>query len=98
MDKFIFLEHTADVKFKAFGKSLEEVFENSALAMINSQYKGKVKSVKSKKVNAKGKDVESLMYNFLEEILILLEEGFIVSKIKVKIKKKPKEMQKTKRR
>ena len=31
MKRFKFLEHTADVKFQAFGNNLEEVFENSAL-------------------------------------------------------------------
>ena len=88
--KFKFLEHTADVKFQAFGKNLEEVFENSGLALISSQYKGKVKAIKKKKIKVKGKDNESLLYNFLEEILILLEKGFLTSKIKVKIKEKNK--------
>ena len=85
--KFKFLEHTADVKFQAFGKNLEEVFENSGLALISSQYKGKIKALKKKKIKVKGKDNESLLYNFLEEILILLEGGFLTSKIKVKIKR-----------
>jgi len=31
--KFKFLEHTADIKFKASGKDIEEVFDNSALAL-----------------------------------------------------------------
>jgi len=83
---FEFLEHTADVKFRAFGKNLEEVFENSGLALISSQYKGKVKAIKKKKIKVKGKDNEALLYNFLEEVLILLEKGFLTSKIKVKIK------------
>jgi SHS2 domain-containing protein len=86
--KFKFLEHTADVKFQAFGKTIEEVFENSGLALINSQYKGKIKAVKKKKIKVKGKDNEALLYNFLEDILILLEKGFLTSKIKVKIKDK----------
>ena len=88
--KFKFLEHTADVKFQAFGKNLEEVFENSGLALINSQYRGKIKAIKKKKIKVQGKDYESLLYNFLEEILILLEKGFLTSKIKVKIKEKNK--------
>ncbi len=33
MEKFKFLEHTADIKFQVFGKTLEEVFENTALAI-----------------------------------------------------------------
>jgi SHS2 domain-containing protein len=30
-----YLEHTADVRFRAYGKSLEQAFENAALAMLN---------------------------------------------------------------
>jgi len=87
--KFKFLEHTADIKFQAFGKSVEDVFKNSALAMFNSMYDGKVKEIKSFKINVKGKDFESLLYNFLEELLFLFDsENFFVSKIKnIKITK-----------
>ena len=31
--KHKFLPHTADVKFRAYGKSLEEAFSNAALAL-----------------------------------------------------------------
>ena len=80
--KYKFLAHTADIKFQAFGKSIEEVFENSALAMFNAMYDGKVKEKKSFKINVKGKDFESLLYNFLEEVLFLFDsEGFFLSKV-----------------
>jgi len=87
--KFKFLEHTADVKFQAFGKNAEEVFENSALAFKETICgKKKIKGVEEIKVTAKGKDYEKLLYNFLEEILYLLDaENFLISKIKkIKIK------------
>ncbi len=84
--KFKFLEHTADIKFQAFGKSLNEVFENSSLAMFNAMYEGKIKSKKKLKISVKGKDSESLLYNFLEEFLILFDtKGFFLAKAKVKI-------------
>jgi SHS2 domain-containing protein len=88
--KFEFLEHTADIKFKAFGKTLEEVFENSALAMLNIIYKGKVKEEKKLKIKANGKDIESLLYNFLEEFLFLFDsENFLLSDVKnIKINEK----------
>lgn len=90
MKKYKFLEHTADVKFQAFGKSLEEVFKNSALAMCNVMYEGKVKSKKNFKITVKGDDFESLLYNFLEEFLLLFDsKNFFLSKIdKIKIDKK----------
>ena len=81
--KFKFLEHTADIKFQAFGDTIEEVFENSALAMFNTMHDGKIKSKKSFKIKVKGKDFESLLYNFLEELLFLFDvEGFFLSNIK----------------
>ncbi len=88
--KFEFLEHTADIKFRAFGKTLEEVFENSALAMLNIIYKGKVKEEKKLKIKANGKDIESLLYNFLEEFLFLFDsENFLLSDVKnIKIDEK----------
>ena len=87
--KFKFLEHTADIKFQAFGKDIEEVFENSVLAVSEILSKNKrIKSVKIKKINIKGKDNENLLYNLLEEIIYLFDaENFIVSKAKIKFDK-----------
>jgi len=89
MLNFKFLEHTADVKFQAFGKNIEELFENSALALKETICrKVKVKEKEKMKIVAKGKDYEALLYRFLEEILYLLDaEGFVMAKIKeIKIK------------
>ena len=87
-NQFIFLEHTADIKFKSFGLSIEEVFENSALAF--SSYvasDSKIKSKKSKKFSIESDNLESLLYNFLDELIFLLDaQDFIVSSAKVKIK------------
>jgi SHS2 domain-containing protein len=90
MEKFKFLEHTADIKFQAFGKNIEEAFENSALAMFNSMFEGKVNKKKNFKINIKGKDFENLLYNFLEELLFLFDsERFFLASIKnIKIDKK----------
>ena len=81
--KFKFLQHTADVKFLAYGKTLEEVFENSALAMIKYLTEKKVRERKRIKIHVHGNDIESLMYNFLEEFLFLLDsENFLICSIK----------------
>jgi SHS2 domain-containing protein len=88
--KYKFLEHTADVKFQAFGKNLNELFENSALALKETICgKIKVKEKISKKIKVKGRDIESLLYKFLEEILYMLEaDNFILGEIKnINIKK-----------
>lgn len=90
MEKFKFLEHTADVKFRAFGKTIEQLFRNSALAMFRAMYHGKVKTKKRFKIKAKGKDFENLLYNFLEEFLYLLDtKNFFLAKLSnVKVDKK----------
>ena len=86
--KYKFLKHTADIKFRAFGKTLNEAFENSAIAMFQVMYSGKIKSKIKKKLEIKGKDLESLLYNFLEELLVYLDsEDFFLSKVKVKMNK-----------
>lgn len=88
--KYKYLEHTADIKFQAFGKTLEEAFSNSTYAMINIISEDKVKEKIIKKIKIKGIDKKSLLYNFLEEILFLLNtKNFLLSKVKdIKIKNK----------
>ncbi len=85
--KYEFIEHTADIKFRAYGDNVENVFENSLLAFSEILSRGKkVKSLKKKSFEVKGKDYEELMYNFLEEMLYFLDaEDFIPSMAKVRI-------------
>jgi SHS2 domain-containing protein len=89
MKKFEFLEHTADLKFRAFGKNKEKVFENCAVAYSSVISRGKkIEEKVMKKIIVKGKDIESLLYNFLEELIFLLDsKSFVVSMTKVKIGK-----------
>ena len=89
MDKYRFLEHTADAKFQAFGKTMEEAFGNAALAMFKVMIDPKdVKPKIEKTIKAEGQDEKSLLYNWLEELLFLLDsEGFLLNKVKeMKIK------------
>ncbi|MEK6817541.1 MAG: archease [Nanoarchaeota archaeon] len=82
--KFKFLTHTADIKFQASGKTLKEVYENSALALFNTIYDKKIKNKKKFKISVKGHDLESLLYNFLEEMLVLIDsKNFLPAKIKI---------------
>ena len=79
---FKFLPHTADIKFQAFGKSLEECFKSASYALKQIISGGKVKNKISKKFSVKGKDKEALLYNFLEEFLFLFEtKGFLLGKV-----------------
>ena len=83
MVKFKFLEHTADAKFQAYGKNMEEAFSNAALAMFSiiTDTKKIKKNIK-KGIEAKGHDLKSLLYNFLEELLFLIDtENFLLNHV-----------------
>jgi len=83
MKKYEYFEHTADVKFKAFGKNLEEAFANASFAMFNVLIENnKVKPKIKKSLSVRGKDLKALLYNFLEELLFLLDsEHFLLGDI-----------------
>ncbi|MEK6843858.1 MAG: archease [Nanoarchaeota archaeon] len=86
--KYKFLEHTGDIKFQAYGKTLNEVFENSVIAVSTYISRGKkIKSSKGKVIDVSGTDIESLFYNFLDEIIYLFDaENFIAAKAKITIR------------
>ena len=75
MKKFQILEHTTDLKIKAQGKDLIELFKNTALGMFSAACGGEVKSQKSKvkkrKIEISAKDSEELLINFLNELIFL---------------------------
>jgi SHS2 domain-containing protein len=93
MKPYIYLAHTADAKFQAFGKSLEEAFANAAYAMTDviTDHK-KVSNTIKKKIHVTSEDEKALLYDFLEQFLILLDtEKFILGKIiKITIRQKKK--------
>jgi len=89
MKKYIYLEHTADACFKAYGKTLEEAFSNSAIATFNIIVNTKkVKSKQKIEIKVKSKRLISLLYDFLDELLFRMDKDrFVLSKIEnIKIK------------
>ncbi|MBS3051053.1 MAG: archease [Candidatus Aenigmarchaeota archaeon] len=79
----------ADVAFEATGRTLEEMFESAGLAVTNTMVKN-LKSVKPKirkTIKAKGKDVEKLLFNFLQEFVYWKDKDLLLfSKIKVTVR------------
>lgn len=72
--RYRFLQHTADAKFQAFGKTLEEAFQNAALATASLIYDWKTVEGKLRHhIEIKGKDLKQLLVSFLEELLYLLD-------------------------
>ncbi|MCK5023183.1 MAG: archease [Candidatus Aenigmarchaeota archaeon] len=84
--RFRFVEDlTSDVVFEAFGKNTNELFENAAFALFNviSQPE-KVSSDIEKKVSVEGSDLKDLMFNWLQELIGLVDlENMFFSKFVV---------------
>src|SRR3989344_2809229 len=88
--KFKYLENVAiaDIAFEAYGKTLNEVFENSAYAFFDMTCNPKtVKQKIIKIIKVKAENEKDLLYNFLSELIFLKDsKQLIFSKVKVIIK------------
>lgn len=72
--RFEFLEHTGDVYIAAYGSSLEEAFENAAIATFEVMTDvDKVEAKVEDEVKVEGFDEHSLLYNWLEALLVKFE-------------------------
>ncbi|WP_292387991.1 archease [Methanosarcina sp. UBA5] len=77
--QYEYLDHTADIKFQAYGKTQEEVFENAALAMFNVIIDTKkVSGETAREICLKSPDLESLLVDWLSELLYIFEVDEIV--------------------
>jgi SHS2 domain-containing protein len=87
MKKYKFLEHMADVLFRAYGNDLSELFENSAEALESVMIDLKSIDVKDvKRVNLSSDTYENLLFDWLSEIIVLFEvDSFAIRKFNVKI-------------
>ncbi|NOQ56152.1 MAG: protein archease [Nanohaloarchaea archaeon] len=83
MKKYDFLPHTADAKFVAYGKTCDEAFANCAVAMFSVMVVPETVKPKIKKLlKIEAEDLESLVYDWLEHLLVLLDsENFILSSV-----------------
>ena len=72
--RFEFLEHTADVYVVAYGKTLEEAFENAASATFETMTDTKkVEPRVEDEIEVEGHDEKALLYNWLEELIVKFE-------------------------
>ncbi len=73
MKQFEEIEHTADWAFRAYGRDLKELFENAAHAVfaLEGVEPGELKL--TREVEVTGIDYESLLVNWLSELLYLQE-------------------------
>ncbi|MCJ7786859.1 archease [Patescibacteria group bacterium] len=74
-EKFEILEHKADLKLRAFGKTKEELFLNMLIGMSESM-KSEVRRPEEKirrEVKIKSLDLPALLVDFLSEVLYLTQ-------------------------
>ena len=90
--KFRFLEKavTADVAFEAFGKSLKDVFENAALATVETMVDTDTVSPRMQKmIKLQNKEIGALLIDFLNELIYYKDaEQMFISKFDVDVKQK----------
>ena len=79
MKKFEYFDVTADIGFYAFGKNLNEAFENAGLAIFNIiSNTDNIDPQKSIEFEITSEDEVSLLYDYLEELLFYHEVEFML--------------------
>ncbi len=88
--RYDYPEHTSDIYVQAYGKNLEEAFENAALGLMEIiTDTSKIRPEKSLRETVEAEDAQMLLYKWLEAVLIRLDaEQMVFSSFKVKIKRK----------
>ncbi|MBU3905075.1 MAG: archease [Nanoarchaeota archaeon] len=77
--KFKFVEHTADIGIEAYGENMKETFANAALGLFEIMIDTtKVEEKETIEITAKGEDIQSLLYDFLEQFLIIHDTDNLV--------------------
>lgn len=94
MQKYRFLEDVAiaDIAYEAYGKDLNELFENAAFAVFELSANLDTVDAKQKvEFELENQTIENLLYDFLSEILFLKDSKYMVfKKVKVLIKENKK--------
>ena len=83
------LEHATDAIIEVTANNLKEAFEIAGISVIDIILdNSKVEENSSKNLVVKGKDLKYLLYNWLEEMIILtITEGFAGKRIILEITK-----------
>lgn len=83
--KYEYLYHIADAKFKAYGSTLEEAYENAALAMFNVMINTSgLGTSESRDIEIESPDIKGLLVEWLSELLYLFEvDGIVFFEFKI---------------
>lgn len=84
-----YLEHATDAFIEVEATNLEEAFTVAAKSVVETILDvNTVEEKTARKITVSGKDLNYLLYNWLEEIIILtITEGFAIKSLKVTLQK-----------
>lgn len=72
MERYILVDHTADMMVRAFGNTLEECFANAAYALFDQTVDlSGIGTSESRDIRVSGIDDEDRLYSFLSEMLFI---------------------------
>ncbi|NYT03924.1 MAG: archease [Candidatus Methanofastidiosa archaeon] len=85
--KFEYFDVTADIGVKVWGTNVNELFENTAIAVTNLMLDPlKIGNRIVKELFIEGNDLSSLLINWITELLIIRDsEGILFSTFEVKV-------------
>jgi len=87
--KFEFLPDVAiaDIAFRAYGKTREELFENCGLALTTTMADlSKMGNEVKRKILIEGKDDAEILYNFLDELIYIKDvDGQLFNEFRCKL-------------
>ena len=83
------LDHATDAFIEVTASSLIQAFEVAGYSVIDTILdNSKIEEKNERHIIVKGKDLNYLLYNWLEEIIyLLITEGFAIKKLKITLEK-----------
>jgi SHS2 domain-containing protein len=86
-DRYRYLEHSTDAIVQAHGSSLEELFENSAMGLVNIMFDiDKVENRQSETIVASDENLENLLFDWLEKVLLkIFIEQIVLSRFSIRV-------------
>ncbi len=81
MERYVLIDHTADMMVKAFGRTLEECFANAAFALFDQTVDlSNIGTNEETDIRVSGIDDEDRLYSFLSEMLFIEDADNLILK------------------
>ncbi len=78
MEKFEFIEHTADLGLRVKGKTSEDLFQNYAAVLFHTLTDYQPKKIINRKITLQAQSLAELLVDWLNELLsIFFADGFL---------------------